>query len=193
MSFDADAVPNTEPVEIVVGESLEWTKSLNDYPASAWTLTYYFRGAGKGFNSAATAEGDDFHVAVDESVTAEMSVGAYSWEAWVTDGSDHFMIERGETKVMQNLKTMAVTSTFDNRSQVKKILDAIDTLIAGRVPQDVHQYVIGNRQLQHIPVEQLIKLREAYAKLYAAELRRARVRNGKTLFKTIDVRFDRPK
>ncbi|HEY0545309.1 MAG TPA: hypothetical protein VGC91_08045 [Pyrinomonadaceae bacterium] len=192
MSLDVDEISNAEPPEITVGETLEWTKSLSDYPALTWSLSYYFRGAGKGFNTTAAAEGDDFHVTVDKSVTAEMSVGAYSWEAWVSDGSSEFMIARGETKVIQNLKTMAVTSTFDNRSQAKKILDAIDTLIAGRVPRDVQLYVIGNRQLQRIPVEQLIKLRETYSKLYAAELRRARVRKGKTLFKTIDVRFDRP-
>ena len=189
---ERDEIPNTEPVEIAVGETLEWTKSLEGYPASEWALNYYFRGAGKGFNAAATVEGDDFHVAVDESVTAEMAVGTYYWEAWVSNGSDELMVARGETRVLQNLKTMPVTSIFDDRSQVKKNLDALDALLAGRITKDVQLYVIGNRQLQHIPVEQLIRLRETYSKLYAAELRRLRVRKGKTLFKTIDVRFDRP-
>lgn len=193
MPLAGDDIPIFEPLEITVGESLEWTKSLEDYPASGWELNYYFRGAGKGFNAVAVAEDDDYRVAVERAVTAEMSAGLYAWEAWVSDGASEFMIASGETKVLQNLKTTAVTATFDNRSQAKKILDAIDALILGRVPEDVHQYAIGNRQLQHIPVEQLIPLRETYAKLYAAELRRARVRQGKTLFQTINVRFDNPK
>ena len=184
---------NSEPREITIGETLEWRKSLADYPASAGgTLSYSFRGAGAGFDVTATADGDDFVIEVTSSATTLMAVGAYYWEAWMNDGTHDFMVESGQAKVIRNLKSIPTTTTLDNRSPVKKILDAIEARIEGRVSADIQSYAIGNRQLVKIPIEQLIKLRDQYATLYAKERRRARVRRGGKLFQNIDVRFDKP-
>ena len=34
-------LPTSTPSKLTAGDSAEWTISLPDYPASAWTLTYY--------------------------------------------------------------------------------------------------------------------------------------------------------
>ena len=36
----AATVPTKEPTEIFLGDSLAWTKTLSDYPATTWTLAY---------------------------------------------------------------------------------------------------------------------------------------------------------
>jgi len=53
----AYTVPNTEPAALRSGDTWQWTRDLGDYPADAWTLTYYFRNATAHFDIVATADG----------------------------------------------------------------------------------------------------------------------------------------
>ena len=40
-------IPTKEPLTIRAGDTIEWTKSIDDYKASdGWTLKYSFRGTG---------------------------------------------------------------------------------------------------------------------------------------------------
>ena len=187
------SVPTFEPHAIIVGETLAWSKSLLDYKASdGWALTYNFRGAGAGFDVAATADGDSFQIIVAATTTGTMAQGVYYWQAWVTRGSEKYLVAEGQAPVRHSLASIATSDVVDDRSQIKKILDAIDALIAGRLIDDVDQYMIGTRQLKHIPVEQLISLRTKYAQLYAQERRRDALKDGAPYFKNIYTRFQRP-
>ncbi|HEX8773264.1 MAG TPA: hypothetical protein VF735_06625 [Pyrinomonadaceae bacterium] len=188
-------IPDYEPQEIIIGETLEWTKVLTDFPASEWTLSYYVRGAGKGFDVAATASGDTHEVTVAASVTAEMSAGAYYWQAWVAKDSEKHLVDQGAVLVKQGFVGVAVATTVDARSTVKKILDAIDAMMLGKATLDQQEYMIqsgtGARQLKRIPISELLTLRATYAQLYAGELRAAKLKAGAPYMKNILVRFDR--
>lgn len=192
MSF-ADHLPEYEPERIAVGETAEWRKVLPDFsPADGWTLTYYFRGAGRGFDQVATADGSGYKIVVASSVTALMSAGKYYFEARVANGSEEHEVARGELLAVLSIKGMATTATLDDRSQAQKILDAIDAMAVGKATLDQQSYQIGTRQLARIPISELIKLRSTYAQLVARERRAARLREGAPFLKNILVRFDRP-
>jgi hypothetical protein len=188
----AQDIPTFEPREITIGETLQWTKDLEDHPASDWALTYYFRGAGTGFDATATADGDTHSISVPATATANLVSGVYYWQAWVVHGSEKHQVDSGQATVKQGFLTVTTATIVDQRSKAKKILDAIDDLIAGRAVKDVQQYMIGNRQLMHIPAEQLLSWRKHYAELYAKEQRRARAKKGHPFFSSINVRFDKP-
>lgn len=183
-------VPGVEPAEIVIGETLRWVREFAGHPASEWALTYSFRGAGKGFDAEAEADGDAHAVTVPAAKTAEMSPGVYYWQAWAVKGDEKHVAASGQARAKRGLAAVSAETAVDERSRVKKTLDAIDDLLAGRAVADVHMYMIGNRQLMKIPVGDLLGLRKYYASLYAGERRRARVKGGGTLFQTINVRFD---
>lgn len=186
-------VPFYEPREIAVGETLEWKRALAEFPAGTYTLTYYVRGAGPGFNVAAAQEGSIHHVTVPSSTTQNLVAGTYTWEAWTDDGAGgQYLVASGEFKVITSLKAMTTSTTLDNRSQAKKILDAIDAMMIGKATLDQQSYTIGNRQLSRIPIPELLKARTHYAKLYARERRAERLKTGAPYLKTVLVRFDRP-
>ncbi len=187
-----------EPREFSTGETPKWTKSFDGYPASeGWTLDYHFRGAGAGFDVAATADGDDFIVAVPTAATDALTAGNYFWQAWINKDGEKYQVGEGSVTVKQGFAAVAPGTTVDNRSQAKKILDAIDATIEGRATTDQQQYQIsgggGYRMLMKIPITELVTLRKYYAGIYAREQRRARLRRGGTLFSTVKVRFDTPK
>ena len=40
----AQSIPTTEPTRLRAGDTWQWRREdLSDYPATAWTLTYWFR------------------------------------------------------------------------------------------------------------------------------------------------------
>jgi hypothetical protein len=181
------------PREIVIGETLEWRTRLVDFsPGDGWTLSYAFRGAGPGFDATATADNGEHLTAVASSVTATLSVGTYSWEAWVTNGTEDHMVGRDTVQVIRNLKNLATNATLDNRSEAKKILDAIDAMALGKATLDQQSYQIGTRQLARIPIHDLLALRTHYAQMYAREKKALRRKNGAPYFKNIHVRRERP-
>ena len=64
-------IPTTEPTELRVGDTWQWKREdlSSDYPATSWTLTYYFRNATAYFNVVATADGVHFEVTVAKATT----------------------------------------------------------------------------------------------------------------------------
>ena len=54
----AATIPTKEPLTIRAGDTIKWTKSLDDYIASdGWTLSYSFRGTGGMIDITSTADG----------------------------------------------------------------------------------------------------------------------------------------
>ncbi|HEX3560370.1 MAG TPA: hypothetical protein VHU19_14275 [Pyrinomonadaceae bacterium] len=192
MSF-ADHLPEYEPERIAIGETAEWRKVVPDFPpGEGWTLTYYVRGAGRGFDQAGVTDGDGYKIVVANTVTALMSAGKYYFEARVSNGSEEHEVARGEMLAVLSIKGMATTATLDDRSPAQQILDAIDAMAVGKATLDQQSYQIGTRQLARIPISELLKLRSTYAQLVARERRAARLKEGAPFLKNVLVRFDRP-
>lgn len=191
--MSTENIPTYEPREIVIGETLRWSRELGDYPASEYSLTYHFRGAGKGFDAAASADGDAFAVTVTAATTAEMTAGNYFWQAVAEKGGEKFVVARGEAKAVAGLASADADAAFDGRSEAKKTLDAIDAMLAGKATLDQQEYTIADRSLRRIPVPELLQLRRELARRVARERRRERVRRGGTVFPSVKVRFNEPR
>jgi hypothetical protein len=190
----SETIPTFEPTEIIAGETLNWTKSLPDYPAAeGWTLKYYFRGAGAGFDVTATADGDDFSVTVSATTTAAMTAGAYYWQAEISLSSEKHIVDSGQATVKPALAAVASNVVFDGRSRVKKTLDAIDAMLDGKATLDQQEYMIGNRSLKRIPIPDLIALRTHYAQMVSRERRAEKLSQGAPFLKSVHVRFRQPR
>jgi hypothetical protein len=189
-----DAIPTFEPTEFTIGETLKWTKSLADYPASeGYALKFYFRGAGTGFDITATADGDDYSVTVPAATTAEMTAGKYNWQAEISLSGEKFIVDSGEVTVKPSLAAINASVTFDGRTTARKILDAIDALLQGKASLDQQEYMIGNRSLKRIPIPDLISLRTHYAQIVSRERRDDKRKQGASFLKSVHVRFKQPR
>lgn len=178
--------------EFVKGESFEWEKSFDPYPASdGWTLSYYFRGIGAGMQIDGAADDDAFLLTATASQTTNLSAGVYYYQGFVSKDDEKILVDSGEVKVLPSL--VDENANYDGRSQVKITLDAIDAMIAGKASLDQQEYTIGNRQLKRYSMADLIALRDKYAALYAAEVRAENRKKGKGIFKNSYVRFQKPR
>ncbi|MEO0797347.1 MAG: hypothetical protein AAFX93_19520 [Verrucomicrobiota bacterium] len=109
----------------------------------------------------------------ESSVTTEAYAGGeYTWQLFLVNGDDRWLIDEGTMKIVGYSATGQ-----DNRSQVKRILDAINATIEGRASRADMEYSIqtgsGSRSIKHASMEELIKARSHFSALYHAEQARS--------------------
>lgn len=176
-------IPSIEPYEIRAGDTVKWTKSYSDYSSQEWTLTYTIYNATSRMTVTATSEDDgSFSVTVSADTTANWPAGSYKWIARVSNGSETYTIESGNLTILPN-----PTSATDERSHVKKVLDALEAAIEGRASRTDLSYQIGDKQIMHMSPEELYKAWRRYKMLYQHEL----VEKGlsEAVGTTVKVRF----
>lgn len=173
-------IPTNEPKQLRAGVTWEWTREdLTDYPASTWTLKYWFKktgSSGANFSITATADGNSFDVTVLAATTATYTAGDYTWVALVTSGAETREVDKGTLELLSRYDAAA---NLDDRTHAAKVLDAIEAVIEGRASLDQKSYTIGTRSLERMPLPDLLKFRDTYrGEVYAEEQAEA-VRNGK--------------
>ncbi len=178
-----------EPTKIVSGDTLKWKRSFSDYPASTWTLTYELRSkdSGGSITLTATADGDDHSVTVPATTTSGWNAGDYSWDAYMTSGSERKRVDRGIIQVLRNLATAA--ATFDDRSWVKIILDALEAALQGRASDLQLSYSINNRSIQHMSWEERIAAHNHFKNLYESEKDALELEKGLKTGNKVRTRF----
>lgn len=178
---------SNEPLSLVAGDRWQWRRDdLSDFPASAWTLTYYFKSPTAQFNVAATASGEAFAVDVLPETSAAIAAGIYEWRAYVSISGDRREVDRGVLTVDVNFASSAI---IDTRSHARKVLAAVEAVIEGRATKDQESYSINGRSLTRTPIDQLLQLRKTYLAHVQAEDAAARRQAGQKSGNTINVRF----
>ena len=177
---DAD-IPRNEPLAARAGLTWKWRREdlAASYPASSWTLKYWFKktgAAGANFSVVASADGDNFSVTVDAAMTLAYTSGKYAWAAEVSGGaSEVYEIDRGTLDVLPRYDQAA---NLDDRSHARKMLEAIEALLENRASIDQQEYAINGRSLKRMTVKELTDWRDYYLSETAAETMRERARNG---------------
>lgn len=184
--------PTNEPLELRAGATWKWRREdwASDYPASSWTLKYWFKRAsstGANFSITATADGDNFAVTVAATTTAGYTAGRYTWAAIVTGGSSEaYEIDTGSLVVLPRYDQAA---NLDDRSHPRKVLEAIEAVLETRATKDQMEYQIAGRMLKLTPLVDLLRLRQLYKNEVAAEEAAERLANGIGIARTIQVRL----
>ena len=179
-----------EPEKLTAGVTLKWKKTISDYPASEWTLTYYLRKDGATATSfSATADGDTHLVTVTAATTAGYAAGVYDIIGVVVKAAEKYVVFDGIFEVLTN---PATAGAYDPRTHSRRVLDLIEAALEGRIPNGMESYTIGGRSINKIPLNQLRELYEKYAQDVRQEVQAERLANGRRSGKNIGVRFGKP-
>jgi hypothetical protein len=179
-------IPSVEPLNIVSGDTVKWTKSLSDYKASAgWTLKYNARGAGS-INLTASASGDDYLITIPAATSAGYTVGTYKWNAYVEKDSERYTVAEGYFTVAANLA--AANNITDRLITLQTDIDAINAFLGKNYKYS--SYSIAGRSLANYSISDLYLLKDRMQR----ELNRLRDENklarGVPTKKLIRVRFN---
>ncbi len=148
-------IPTIEPLSLIKGETLLFTKSFPDYPATdGWTLSYAFRGASKQ-DVNATASGADFSISAD---TSTWVAGDYWYEGKVTKAGVIHVVSQGTFKLNPGLSTIS-TDTYDGRTDAKIIYDALIAAYKTFTASggQVQEYEIAGRRMVYRRQQDFIK------------------------------------
>ena len=190
--FDAANAPTTEPLEIVVGDFIQWKRTDlgADYPNDQYTATYVARITGGGASEitlTGTAFGNDYLFTVDSATSADFVAGYYHWQLEIVRNSDseRLVLERGTFEAIVDLDV----NNVDPRTHAEIMVDKIEAVLQNRADADVANYSIQGRSLVKLSIDDLLRWRDYYRNELAMEKRKERVRRGKSTGATIKARF----
>lgn len=164
----AYTVPTTEPAQLRAGDTWQWRREdLGDYPATTWTLTYYFRNAAGYFNITAAADGSVFEVEVAKATTAAYTAGDYDWYAAVDNGTERYQVDSGKLELLPNFSNAA----YDGRSFARTMLDYIEAALESRAAADTLDLISTQLEARGLTRDRegLLKLRNTFAAEVAKE------------------------
>ena len=190
--FDEANAPEGEPLQIVVGDFLQWKKTqiASDYPTATHSAEYVARitGGGSSEIKLAATERDTYYLfQVDSATSADFNAGFYHWQLEVTEtaSGNRIVVERGEFEAVVDLD---INGT-DPRPHAEIMLDKIESLLEGRADGDVSTYSIAGRSITKMSPEELLQWRDYYRREVAVYRRKNAIDRGKKGNATILMRF----
>ncbi len=155
------------PTIIYAGTSISWQDSYQQYPATEFTLKYTLRGP-TALDITASAYGNDYKVELTPTDTENWIPGHYWWYAIIEKQNFSIVIASGETEILPNPQT--ISSPFDGRSQIKRILDTLQAVMEGRASEKDLELEINGRRIKKMSHQELIEAYKLYKELYKQEL-----------------------
>lgn len=178
-----------EPREFVSGDTVKWSRSIDGKAANdGWVLVYSFRGNGVEYDYTATADGTTFELEILPAESALLAAGDYTVAGYVAKAGERFTVFEGRMSVKANLFTAG--ATFDGRSHVKKVLDAIEAVLENRASKEILTTNIEGVSISNIPHGELMQLREKYLAYYKQELAAENLAAGGATGARILTRFN---
>lgn len=186
--FDSSNWPSFPPAEFVSGDYFAFKRDdlSAEFPLSSYSVKFHASqfGTGTGTTSAnqisldAVESGSEYQITAGSTATSSWNVGKYQWSLIVTDSSDaqkRQVIDNGVFEIKPNW----ATSMADPRSDARKNLELIEDILYNRIQGDVSSYSIAGRSLSKMSPEELIELRDFYARQVLTEKRNERIRQKK--------------
>jgi len=195
-AFDTSNAPQGEPLELVAGDLITWRRDdlTGDYPTADYSLRYSFQcdehagGTKHNFDVDGSEDAAGYYVQITGATTLALNhYGHYTWQAYIIRTSDSARITIGSGQV--NIAPDLDTQDNDARSHANIMLHKIQSLLEGRADADVASYSIGNRSLNKLSIDELLKWRDYYRAEYAKETRMAAIKAGKPGTQLVKVRF----
>jgi len=171
----------SEPTKINAGDTIEFSKSLADYPASEYDLFYKIIGS-TSISAAveADADGDDFELTIPSSVTTLFAKGTYRLVGYVT-GADSFQATVYDQPLEIGYNYATMTAASDMREHWQKIIDALKAAMLSRasIMQQAMTEPLSGKSIQYLDLKQMqdgISYAESQLELVANGGRRKQVR-----------------
>lgn len=157
------------PQTLTAGDRWTWTDSLVDYPATLWTLTYYFRGPTSLAAAVGVASGTDHVLTITAALTADLKPGFYDWQAraaLIATPTTIETVDIGRLTVEPNLANAAI----EHRSFWRQVLDQLEPVILGRASTDQLSMSIAGRSLQRMTWDELLSVYDRAKLTVASEM-----------------------
>lgn len=178
----APTLTNPIPAAVTAGDSIAWAWSDSLHTSGdGWAPTLTLVNAAGRITVSGVASGDAHTLTAAAAATALWAPGTYRAHLAVARAGER------ETLFAQDLEVLpdpAGAALYDGRSHARRTLDALEAWIESKSPA-VASYRIADRQMQYIPIGELLQLRDRYR----ADVRREDAAARGRAFNKIQVRI----
>jgi len=162
------------PSAITAGDTVDWTDSLSDYPATTWTLKYSLWKYGNAvILIIASASGTDHAVAVPAATSKAYAAGEWQWTAYAEKGSgatlERYTVATGRVTIKPDVA--AANASADFRSHAEKMLAGIEATLLGRATRAELSLTINGKAIQYMKTKELRDERAYFLSEVAKEQR----------------------
>ncbi len=165
-----------EPIEFSAGDTLQFTRTLHQYPASqGWSLLYELRGGTQALSFTSTASGDSHSIYVAPATTATWTPGDYVLTGYATNGTDRHQIYYGDLPLHENKVTApgnAPELTF-----AQKMIAQIEATLLAKA-DDLSSASLGETRFTFLTPEELRKEHGYWTTVRRQEIAKERAKMG---------------
>lgn len=184
----------SRPLEIISGDTYEYTVSSSDYPASdGWTLKVTYTNAEdfKQVDAATAEDGESYTVTLNSIDTGVLRAGVYNVVEAVQKGS-------GETLERHTLYSYQVTVTpnvssavspVDTRSVAKQMLDLVNASLIASAGREMVSISTDGRMTQLRTWDEMYRMRARLMREVSDEDAKARAALGLATGRNILIKF----
>lgn len=191
----AYTVPTSEPSVIYAGDTLAFTKTISEFPASErWTLTYYLLSSTNQITFAGTSSGDSYAIAVSASTTSAWTIGDYDWFAEISKGSssvvERYNVGSGTIKIRKSPVSSSTGADF--RSVAKKMVDAFEAYFASSADVDDFSWIrkaVGDLDVSKMSMRDLYQEYQSWKAIYDEEVKANSITTDKRNLNRLYTRF----
>ncbi len=168
---DAFEAGQGEPARLTAGDLWTWRRDdlAAAYPPAEFALSYALAAEAGGASSiiAAAEDAGGYLVEIAPAASAAFPPGRYTWRALLTRAADGARVSAGLGVL--TVDPDPATSTADRRSVNRRILDALEARLAGRIEKDAESYTIEGRSVARMPIAEVERLVNLYRVKVRAE------------------------
>ena len=180
MAFDTySGIPST----IAAGDTLSFSAGFSGYPATSYGLIFILSLNGAVVATLnGTPSGDDFIISATDEATASYPPGRYFYAAYVTQGGERKMAQRGQISVTPNFAIAEVAS------EAQTLLTALNANILALSSSATSSVSFNGQSYTDRDLSQLMKMRNELRAQVQAE-QRAKGYDANSGYKTLRTRF----
>lgn len=185
-------IPTTVPAIITAGDTLAWTRSLPDYPASdGWTIGYRLINASAKIDITGSASGQDHAVSITATTSAAYAAGDYVYQEYVSKAGERHTTGTGAITIKPDLA--AKSAAFEARGTWTKALADLRAALATWVTSNgaVAEYEIAGRRMKFTTAEDIRKRIVIAEHEAAREKADDKAASGQDLGRQVYLRFGR--
>ena len=184
--------PITEPTQVRAGDSVTWSREIEDYTAGEYTLYYSLRNADGRIDITAGADGGGYLVDLASTQTTGWTAGHYDWIGYVKKGAaERHTVDSGRIEILPNLENAVA---YDARSDARTIYDNLITAYKTYIAEGTGHVVamsIAGKAMSFRNTDDFITQIKYWENKVRAEDEAEAIANNKANPRRVGIRFNR--
>jgi hypothetical protein len=182
------ATNTREPVQITAGDTVSFTKSLANYPASqGWNLKYVLNGGADPIIFTSIASGDDHVILVPAATTAQWLPADYELTGFAENAGVRNAIYIARLTVSINVES---TDPGETRTHAQRMVISLEAQLEKMAQDDIIDSSVEGTQIRREARKEIYTMRKKYQRERESEIAAENIRNGKQSGRKIVTRLN---